>query len=121
MKFLLLIYMEENAMNQAQRDACYAKSAGIACDLHSQGKLLGTAPLQPGKTAKSIRIREGKRMITDGPFAETRELLGGFFLVDAEDQNEALEIAAKLPGVNFGTVEVRPVLEIQGLPGATGA
>ncbi len=74
------------------------------------------APLQPTSTATSVRVRDGKRVVTDGPFAETREQLGGYFLVDARDLDEAIGIAARIPGSRFGTVEIRPVMEIPGLP-----
>ena len=73
-------------------------------------------PLQPTTTATSIRARDGKRVITDGPYAETREQLGGFFLVDAKNLDEAIEIAEKIPAGRYGTVEIRPVLEVPGLP-----
>lgn len=73
-------------------------------------------PLQPVATATSVRVRSGKPVVTDGPFAETHEQLGGYFLVEAKDLNEAIAIAARIPGARKGTVEVRPVLELQGLP-----
>ena len=117
MKYMLLIYMEEDAMSDAERQQCYAKSAQLACELNTAGKFLATAPLHPVATATSVRVRDGKRLITDGPFAETREHLGGFFLIEAQDLDEALGIAARIPGAQVGTVEVRPALEIAGLPG----
>lgn len=116
MKYLLLIYMEENAMSDTEREQCYVKSAQLARDLHASGQFLATAPLHPVATATSVRVRDGKRLITDGPFAETREHLGGFFLIDAKDLDEALGIAERIPGARAGTVEVRPVLEVAGLP-----
>jgi len=67
-------------------------------------------------TATSVRVRDGKRLITDGPFAETREQLGGYFMIDAKDLDEAIDIAATIPGVRVGTIEIRPVLELPGLP-----
>ena len=85
-------------------------------ELHRQGKYLGASPLHPVTTATSVRVREGKRQITDGPFAETREQLGGFFLIDAANLDEAIDIAGRIPGAKRGTVEVRPVFELQGLP-----
>jgi hypothetical protein len=117
MKYMLLIYMNEDAMNESERDACYKDSSKLARDLHSEGKFLGANPLQSVATATSLRVREGKRLVTDGPFAETREQLGGYFLIDAKDLDEAIGIGAKIPGVRKGTVEIRPLLEIAGLPG----
>ena len=79
MKYMLLIYLEENALNDTERQECYVESAQLARDLHSGGQYLSTAPLHPVSTATSVRMRDGKRLVTDGPFAETREQLGGFF------------------------------------------
>src|SRR5437773_10439326 len=116
MKYMLLIYMGENAMNQAEREQCYKDSTQLCHDLNSKGQFLSANPLEPISTATSIRIREGKRLVTDGPFAETREQLGGYFLIDATDLDEAIGIAARIPGARKGTVEIRPVLEVAGLP-----
>jgi hypothetical protein len=116
MKYLLLIYMGENAMDETEREHCYQESTQLAHDLHSKGRYLAANPLQPVATATSVRIREGKRHVTDGPFAETREQLGGYFLVDAKDLDEAIGIAARIPGAKVGTVEIRPVMEMPGLP-----
>jgi hypothetical protein len=118
MKYMLLIYLEENAMSEAERNHCYVESAQLAQNLHSNGQFLATAPLHPVATATSVRIREGKRLVTDGPFAETREQLGGFFLIDAPNLDEAIGIAARIPGARVGTVEIRPVIEVPGLPGS---
>jgi hypothetical protein len=117
MKYLLLIYMEPNAMTEAEREQCFVDSTKLACDLDASGRYLGAHPLHPVSTAASVRIRNGKSLVTDGPFMETREHLGGYFLVDAKDQHEAIAIAERIPGARKGTVEVRPVLEIPGLPG----
>ncbi|MBD0314145.1 MAG: YciI family protein [Microcoleus sp. T3-bin5] len=116
MKYVLLIYLEENALSQTEREDCYVKSAELAQQLNSKGQYLATAPLHPISTATSIRVRDGKSLVTDGPFAETREQLGGFFLIDAQDLDEAIAIAAQLPAVQVGTVEIRPVIEVAGLP-----
>lgn len=116
MKFMLLIYMEPDAMNDSEREHCFAESTKLAHKLHSEGKYLAANPLGPTATAKSVRVRDGKPLITDGPFMETREQLGGYFLVDARNVEEAARIAARIPGAKVGTVEVRPVLEIPGLP-----
>jgi hypothetical protein len=116
MKYMLLIYLGDNAMNEAEREHCYVESAKLARDLHTDGKFLGASPLHPVSTATSVRVRDGKRVVTDGPFAETREQLGGYYLVDAQDLDEAIGIASRIPGAKYGTVEVRPVMEIPGLP-----
>jgi hypothetical protein len=116
MKYMLLIYMEENAMDDTERQSCYVESAQLTQELHANGKYLSANPLQPIGTATSVRVRDGKRLVTDGPFAETREQLGGYFLIDAQDLDEAARIAARIPAARKGTVEIRPVLEISGLP-----
>jgi hypothetical protein len=116
MKYMLLIYMGEQAMNEAEREHCYVDSAQLACDLHAKGQYLAANPLHPVSTATSVRVRHGKPVITDGPFAETREQLGGYFLIDAKDLDEAIGIAARIPGARVGTVEIRPVMEVAGLP-----
>jgi hypothetical protein len=116
MKYMLLIYGDENAWSEPEREACYKESTELTHQLHATGKYLAAAPLYPVATATSVRVREGKRVVTDGPFAETREQLGGYFLVEAKDLDEAIGIAGRIPGARKGTVEVRPVIEIPGLP-----
>jgi hypothetical protein len=116
MKYMLLIYMEENAMDETERENCYAESTELTHELNSRGQYLSANPLLPVSHATSVRVREGKRLVTDGPFAETREQLGGYFLIDAKDLNEAIAIASRIPGARKGTVEVRPVMELAGLP-----
>jgi hypothetical protein len=116
MKYMLLIYMGEKAMNEAEREHCYVESTQLAQDLHTSGKYLAANPLHPTSTATSVRVREGKPVVTDGPFAETREHLGGYFLIDAKNLDEAIGIAARIPGARKGTVEIRPVMEMAGLP-----
>jgi hypothetical protein len=118
MKYMLLIYSDENAWTESEREHCFEESTALTHELHKQGKYLGAAPLHPVATATSVRVRDGRRQITDGPFAETREQLGGFFLIDAADLDEAIGIAGRIPGAKKGTVEVRPVLELPGLPSA---
>jgi hypothetical protein len=117
MRYMLLIYLDEHALSEREREECYAESAQLAHDLNAGGRFIATAPLQPTQRAKSVRVRDGKALITEGPFAETREQLGGYFLVNAESEQEAAAIAARIPGARVGTVEVRPVIEIAGLPG----
>lgn len=117
MKYMMLIYGNEQVWDEVGREACYLESTQLAHELAAAGKLLGVNPLHPVSTATSVRGRgDGKRFVTDGPFAETREQLGGYFLVDAKDLDEAIEIASKIPGGRYGTVEIRPILEISGLP-----
>ena len=116
MKYMLLIYGDEDSWTDAERQACYVESTELTHELNSRGQFLGASPLQPVATAASVRVREGKRIVTDGPFAETREQLGGFFMVEARDLNEAIAIAGRIPGARKGTVEVRPVVEIPNMP-----
>jgi len=118
MHYMLLIYADEQVWTEAERTKCYAESAELAHQLQAKGQYLGAQPLQPVATATSIQIREGRRIIKDGPFAETREQLGGFFLVEAQDLDEAIAIAARIPGARKGTVEIRPVIELGNLPQA---
>lgn len=113
---MLLIYLDEKAPSEDEREQCYQESAQFAQQLHAKGQFLDAAPLHPTPTATSVRRRDGKSLVTDGPFAETREQLGGFFLVDAKDLDEAIGIASRIPAGRWGTVEIRPVMEIGGLP-----
>jgi hypothetical protein len=117
MKYMLLIYQAENAVNEAERASCYQESTQLAQELHAKGNYLAANPLHPPSTATSVRVREGKAILTDGPFAETREHLGGYFLIEAKDLDAAIAVAARIPGARKGTVEIRPVLEVPGLPG----
>ena len=116
MRYMLLIYLEEQALGEEERQHCYAESAQLARDIHAAGQYLAAAPLHPTSTATSIQVRDGKSLVTDGPFAETREQLGGYFMIDAQDLDEAIRIASRIPGARFGTVEIRPVMELDGLP-----
>ena len=116
MKYMLLIYMEEDAMSEAERAQCYVKSAQLAQQLHDQGQFRATAPLLPAAQTQTVQVRGGTPLMTDGPFAETREQLGGFFLIEAQDLDEAIEVAGQIPGARVGTVEIRPVIELPGLP-----
>ena len=119
MKYMLLCYDDERAWNDAGEGAlqeAMQEAVQLTHELHAKGQYIISAPLHPVATATSVRVRDGKRLVTDGPFAETREVLGGFHLINAKDLNEAIGIAARHPGARNGTVEVRPVMEIQGLP-----
>lgn len=113
---MLLIYSDENAWTEEERAKCFAESIALTHELHEKGQFVAASPLQAVATASSVRVRNGNRLVTDGPFAETREQLGGYFLVEAEDLDEAIDIAGRIPGARKGTVEVRPVLELAGLP-----
>lgn len=116
MKYMLLIYSDENAWTEDEREHCYAESVELTQKMDANGQYLGSSPLHPVSTATSVRVRDGKRLVTDGPFAETREQLGGYFLINVEDLDEAINIAGRIPGARKGTVEIRPILELPGLP-----
>jgi len=116
MKYMLLVYIDEQVLSEEERKQCYVESAQLTQDLNSRGQYLGAGPLHPVSTATSVRLRDGKRLVTDGPFAETREQLGGYYLVEANDLDEAIGIAERIPPARFGTIEIRPVMEIEGLP-----
>jgi len=116
MKYMLLIYTAENSYSDGERQQCYVESTELTHDLNDRGQYVAANPLHPVNTATTVRVRDGMRLVTDGPFAETREQLGGYFLVEAADLNEAIAIASRIPGARKGTVEVRPVMEIEGLP-----
>jgi hypothetical protein len=119
MKYMLLCYDDDQAWERAGRDALHAamrEAVGLTHELHAKGQYVMASPLEPVSTATSVRVRDGKRLTTDGPFAETREVLGGFYIIDVDTPGEAVEIAARHPGARVGTVEVRPLLEIPGLP-----
>jgi hypothetical protein len=119
MKYMLLVHHDEVAFaarREDERKSMLLESVALANRLAEDGQYFGAAPLHPTSETKCVRVRDGKRLVTDGPFAETREQIGGYFLVDAKDLNDALEIAGRIPGARIGTVEVRPVTEVEGLP-----
>ena len=114
MKYLCLIYDDERkmeAMPADEMDALLGEYAAFAEEIGGSGRLLAGEELQPSRAATTVRIRDGRMSTTDGPFAETREQLGGFFLVEARDLNEAIGLAARIPSARTGSVEVRPVAE----------
>jgi hypothetical protein len=116
MKYMLLIYSDENAWTQDEMEQCYTDSVQLTQELNAKGQYIGAAPLHSVAMATSVRVRDGKKLVTDGPFAETREQLGGYFLIDAKDLDEAIAIAERIPSVHKGTVEIRPIVELAGKP-----
>jgi hypothetical protein len=116
-KYMLLIYGDENALSESERVACYKESSQLVDKLAANGQFVATAPLHPTAAATSVRMRGGKRLVTDGPFAETHEQLGGYYIVEAKDLDEAIAIAGQIPGAKWGTVEVRPILDISHIVG----
>jgi hypothetical protein len=115
-RYMLLIYLDEQVLDEAEREQCYQESTQLAHQLEQAGRYLAAAPLHLTATATSVRVRGGKRLVTDGPFAETHEQLGGYFLIEAGDLDEAIAIAAQIPIARRGTIEVRPVIDIPGMP-----
>ncbi|MBI2219205.1 MAG: YciI family protein [Candidatus Rokubacteria bacterium] len=114
MKYMLLICRDEQAwdtLSVTERQQIYAETLELSEELSARGQYLGGFPLHPSSAATSVRVRDGKRLVTDGPFAETREQLGGYMLIDVKDLDEALDIAARIPLARTATVEVRPVRE----------
>jgi hypothetical protein len=116
MKYMILLYAEPGAWPPEDHKVALQRSIDICHELHAKGQYLAAAPLQPVTTATSVRVRDGKRTVQDGPFAETKEHLGGYFLIDVANLDEAIAIAAQIPGSHRGTAEIRPILEVQGLP-----
>lgn len=115
MKYLCLVYVEEkvlHAMPQNERIVISNDSMAYCDQLQKQGQLLAASPLHPVETATTVRVRDGKTSTTDGPFAETKEQLGGFLMIDVRDLNDAIRIAAHFPAARFGSVEVRPLKEL---------
>ena len=121
MQYMMLVYLDEQALSEAERESCYRESTQLAQALAASGQYLAAAPLQPTSTATSVQVRDGKRLVTDGPFAETREQLGGYFLIEASDLDQAIAIAARIPIARSGTIEIRPVVELTGLPAQSEA
>ena len=121
MKYMLLVYINENIWAPGEQQQCYEESTRLAHDLHANGQFLAAAPLHPVATATSVRVREGKLLISDGPFAETREQLGGYYLINADNLDEAIAISARIPGAKKGVIEVRPVMEIPNVPPSSNA
>ena len=120
MKFMLLVHHDEEVFgtfSETKRQQMLEESVQLTHQLHANGKYLSASPLHPASTAAIVRIRDGKSFVTDGPFVETREQIAGYFLIEAKDQNEAIAVATRVPGARIGSVEVRTLREISGLPG----
>jgi hypothetical protein len=114
MRYLCLIYEDEKGferMPKEEADAVFGEYFTFTEDIKSSGTLLAGEALQPTATATTVRVRNGKTQTTDGPFAETKEQLGGFYMINAKDLNEAIQVAARIPGARYGCVEVRPIME----------
>ncbi len=116
MKYLFLMYGAEGLWSDDERRECMVESLGVCDELAARGQFLATSPLQSVTTAATVRARGGQALVTDGPFAETTEQLGGYFLLDLPDLDEAIAVAARLPSARKGTVEIRPLLALDGLP-----
>ena len=119
MKYMLLVHHDEETFSkfsETKRQQMLDESVQLTHQLHADGKYLSASPLQPASTTAIVRVRDGKSFVTDGPFVETREQIAGYFLIHAKDLDEAIGIAARVPGARIGTIEVRPVREIAGLP-----
>jgi hypothetical protein len=116
MKYLCLIYGDESkwaSYSKEEDDAMNGEYMAFTRDIQKSGHLLGGEALQPTNTATTVRVRNGKVSSTDGPFAETKEQLGGYYLVQANDLNDAIQVAARIPGAKTGCVEVRPILALE--------
>ncbi len=119
MKFIVLMYAEEGAWPPEEHRVALQESVDLCHQLHAKGQYLGASPLEPPSTAACVRVRDGKRLVMDGPYAETKEQLGGYFLIDVASRDEAMAIAARIPGARRGTAEIRPLMEVTGLPELT--
>lgn len=116
MKYMLLIYSAESAWTQAEWETCVSDSVALCQRLKARGELMAAAPLHPVATATSVRLRDDKTLVSDGPFAETHEQMGGFYLIDVPDLDAAIAVADQIPAALRGTVEIRPIVELVDLP-----
>ena len=115
MQYLLMIYGHEshyNNLNEADRGKLTGEYMEFARSISTSGHYVGGARLDSVQKATTVRVRDGKRQVTDGPFAETKEQLGGYFLIEAKDLDEAIGLAARIPGARFGSIEVRPIVPV---------
>ena len=114
MKYLCMAYEEEgklNALSKGEWEALRTETLNYVDELRKNGYLIAAEPLQSVRTAATVRVREGKLAVTDGPFAETKETLGGFFMINAKDMKEAIQVAAQWPSARLGSIEVRPIAD----------
>ena len=116
MRYMMLIYLDEQALSETEREQCYEESAQLARQLKSNGQYLATAPLHPTSTAISVRVRDGKPLVTDGPFAEAKEVLGGYWMIRVNSRAEAIEWARKCPAGDNEVIEIRQVQEMEDFP-----
>ncbi len=116
MKYMLLVYSPENAWTEEEWTACTVESTTVCHDLQAKGQFIAASPLHPVATAASVRVRNGQSLVTTGPFAETTEQLGGFFLIDVPNLDDAIAVATRLPSAKKGVIEIRPVYHLEGLP-----
>jgi len=116
MQYMLLIHNREGCMTADERNDCMVKSIGICNELAARGQFIDASPLEPVGTAVTVRVRGGRTLITEGPFAETTEQLGGYYMLDLPDLDAAIAVASRLPPVTKGVVEIRPVVTLDGLP-----
>ena len=115
MRYMLLIYESEGAwagMSEEEQGKAYGEYMSFTDDIKAKGQYISGAPLQPVATATTVRVKDGKAISTDGPFAETREQLGGYYLVEAKDLDEAIGLAKRIPAARMGSIEIRPVMEL---------
>ena len=115
MKYLCLVYADEAnvaALPRSEWDAVVVENLELCEEIRRSGHFVSAAPLAPVRTAATVRVRNGKLSTTDGPFAETKEQLGGYYLLECKDLDEAIELAAKIPGAQSGSIEVRPIMEM---------
>ena len=112
MKYILLVYADEKSWTDDEREHCYAESTQLCQDLASRGQYVAASPLQPVATATSVRVRSGKPVVTDGPFAEAKEVLGGYWMIDVESREQAIAWAGKCPASENEIIEIRQVQEM---------
>ncbi len=116
MKYILLIYSEEGVWSPDELKLARDESVQLCHKLNGKGQYLRAAPLHPVSAATCVRVRQGVRTVSDGPYAETKEQLAGFFLIEVANLDEAITVASKIPGTSRGTTEIRPIVELPGMP-----
>jgi hypothetical protein len=111
MKYLMLIYGADDAWTEAEREECMQKSGQLCQELNAKGQYIHSSPLEIGAVTTCVRVRQSKRLITDGPFVETHEQVCGYYVIEAKNLDEAIDIAGRIPAAEVGTVEIRPIVE----------